>query len=329
LLKKRIAIIGAGISGLTLARSLEKDSDVVVFEKARGVSGRMSTRFAAPFFFDHGAQFFTARTQRFKDFLQPYILSGTIKEWAGKIITLEAGKKITKSMWFEPHFVASPNMNSLCKKIAEGMNVQLNCEIVSICKENADWYLMDQAGHTLGTFDWVISTAPPAQTTHLFERDLPFSAPVRSIKMNACFSLMIGFTNPWKKHWIAANVRNSPVRWIAINSTKPDRVSDLTAIVVHSNNAWAESHKEDDLKSVEMTLLKEFESLTDMESNKAAHISIHRWKYAMYDGSESLEFYLDAEKQMAATGDWAAASRIEEAWSNADRLASRILTSIY
>jgi predicted NAD/FAD-dependent oxidoreductase len=36
-MKQRIAIIGAGISGLTLAQNLREYYDVVVFEKARGV----------------------------------------------------------------------------------------------------------------------------------------------------------------------------------------------------------------------------------------------------------------------------------------------------
>jgi predicted NAD/FAD-dependent oxidoreductase len=45
----RIAIIGAGLSGLILARALSQHASVNVFEKARGVGGRMSTRYA-----DHG-----------------------------------------------------------------------------------------------------------------------------------------------------------------------------------------------------------------------------------------------------------------------------------
>lgn len=53
-MKKRIAIIGAGSSGLTLAQQLKEYADVVVYEKACGVGGRMSTRYVDPFYFDHG-----------------------------------------------------------------------------------------------------------------------------------------------------------------------------------------------------------------------------------------------------------------------------------
>ncbi len=66
-MKKKIAIIGAGISGLILAQRLKDHADIVVYEKARGVGGRMSTRYADPFYFDHGTQFFTARTDAFQN----------------------------------------------------------------------------------------------------------------------------------------------------------------------------------------------------------------------------------------------------------------------
>ena len=48
----KIAIIGAGLSGLSVAHLLKNHAEVTLFEKARGVSGRMSTRRAEPYFFD-------------------------------------------------------------------------------------------------------------------------------------------------------------------------------------------------------------------------------------------------------------------------------------
>ena len=42
---KNIAIIGAGISGLIAARNLIQKHNVTIFDKSRGVGGRMSTRY--------------------------------------------------------------------------------------------------------------------------------------------------------------------------------------------------------------------------------------------------------------------------------------------
>ncbi len=50
-------IVGAGISGLTLAQRLQH-FDCLVLEKSKGVGGRMATRRIESEFFDHGAQFY-------------------------------------------------------------------------------------------------------------------------------------------------------------------------------------------------------------------------------------------------------------------------------
>ena len=41
---EKVAIIGAGISGLALANKLKNHFEVVVFEKSRGYGGRVATR---------------------------------------------------------------------------------------------------------------------------------------------------------------------------------------------------------------------------------------------------------------------------------------------
>ncbi|MDA3948468.1 MAG: FAD-dependent oxidoreductase [Spirochaeta sp.] len=52
-----IAIIGAGISGLTAARELKRNGcAVTVFERGRGPGGRAARRRADEWSFDHGAQ---------------------------------------------------------------------------------------------------------------------------------------------------------------------------------------------------------------------------------------------------------------------------------
>ena len=68
------AVIGAGITGITLANLLQKKVKLTVFEKSRGVGGRMATRRAEPYQFNHGTQYFKIENKEFKDYLQPLIL---------------------------------------------------------------------------------------------------------------------------------------------------------------------------------------------------------------------------------------------------------------
>jgi predicted NAD/FAD-dependent oxidoreductase len=327
-MKKKIAIIGAGISGLVLAQNLKNYADVTVFEKARGVGGRMSTRYADPFYFDHGAQYFTAQTKLFQEFLNPFIDQGIIAEWKGKIISLEIGKKETKRMWFEPHLVASPNMNSLCKKLAEGLDIKLSLEIAPLDQKDIDkWILQDKDGNNLGNYDLVISTAPPAQTLKLLKKGLATETQFDQVNMQGCYTFMIGFNKPWDKHWIAAKVLNNPIQWISINSSKPGRNKSVTSIVVHSSNYWADQHMDYDIEEAQTFFVDQFERVTGISTSNAEYISAHRWKYAIVEHSNNLGFYFDLHTGVAATSDWASTSRIEEVCLDATKLADKIIES--
>jgi predicted NAD/FAD-dependent oxidoreductase len=331
-MKKTIAIIGAGMVGLTLAHRLQPHANVSVFEKARGVGGRMSTRQSEPFTFDHGAQFFTVRDKRFRSFLTPFVESGLVAEWKGKVITLEAEKKSTDRLWFEPHYVACPGMNSLCKKLAEGITICLNCEVAPLAeKQSAAWALSEKNGNPLGAFDLVISTAPPIQTCRLFGLHLPEDVTLRSKKLLACYTMMFGFAKKWDQSWIAAKILNSPLEWIAVNSTKPGRNSDLTTLVVHSSNAWAEAHADDDLQQAEIFLRNTLQPLLKTDLTTADYFSLHRWRYALldkpHDDPSRDEPYYDDVLQLAAVSDWGSRSRVEDVWLEASRLADQLLQS--
>ena len=93
---KDIAIIGAGLSGLTVANYLKDYANITIFEKARGVSGRLSTRRVGPFCFDHGAQFFRTRTNEFKAFIAPMIKEGVVAHWDAHFVEIENRKIIQK-----------------------------------------------------------------------------------------------------------------------------------------------------------------------------------------------------------------------------------------
>ena len=78
--RPRVAVIGAGISGLMCARTLlDHGIDVTVFEKGRGVGGRMATRRTDDGLqFDHGAQYFTVRDERFERYVDSWLQDGIV-----------------------------------------------------------------------------------------------------------------------------------------------------------------------------------------------------------------------------------------------------------
>ena len=123
----RVAIIGAGLSGLVVAQRLQSSADITIFEKSRGVGGRMATRYAGDFEFDHGAQFFTARTDAFKSFLEPLIDDGVVANWKAAFAEFDRGNMKALRSWGGdyPHYVGTPRMNSIGRYLSADSNIDL------------------------------------------------------------------------------------------------------------------------------------------------------------------------------------------------------------
>ncbi|MCV6621077.1 MAG: NAD(P)-binding protein [Cellvibrionaceae bacterium] len=321
---KRLAIIGAGLSGLSLATILQNKARITVFEKSRGVGGRMSTRRGEVFSFDHGAQYFTAREPAFQDFIRPYIQQGIVKRWDARYARFDGNRRIDYQDWRleEPRYVGSPTMNSLLKSLAASLNVELNCRI-SVIKRDSQWQIFDEKGRDLGSFDWIISTAPPAQTIELFPEEFSHTDKLSSTKVFPCFALMLGLGEPLDFGFEAAHVDNSDISWLAVNSSKPERNS-TQSLVAHSSVDFA--HKFDGRKQsdVSLALISAIEAVTGKPLSCIKHQALHYWRYASSDRSIRNDELVDRQLQLAACGDWTRGGRVEGAFMSALNLASSL-----
>ena len=103
-----VAVIGAGISGLVCARTLRDHGyPVTVFEKSRGVGGRMATRRTDDGFqFDHGAQYFTARDRRFRRYVNSWIADGIVNPGWDELLSWK--RRVSRGKDGNGSFVAVP-----------------------------------------------------------------------------------------------------------------------------------------------------------------------------------------------------------------------------
>lgn len=320
---KSLAIIGAGIAGITLARRLHGCAEVSVFEKSRGFGGRMATRRADSYQFDHGAQFFTARSKQFQNLISDCVADNQIQAWLPRVLTLDLEKKPFKREWFEPHYVATPDMTNLCKTLALGLNVIMNTQVAGIDAIEQGWLLKDTAGELLGQFDWVISTSPAPQANELLPDCFAYKSQLSTVDFAPCFSLMLGFESNHKLNFDAAVVRNSPLSWIASNSSKPGR-SPSFSLVVHSDNAWARTQLESNIDDVRHKMLEALNKLMGDSLPSPDHTAIHRWKYAKADTSCEESYLLDESNQLAACGDWCGGNRVEDAYLSGLKLGEQL-----
>lgn len=316
----KIAIIGAGLAGLTLASRLADQHDVTVLEKARGPGGRMSTRRADPYAFDHGAQYFTAETDRFRAFLKDLEDRGRVSLWPEAIDLRHEARVSDKAK-----YVAQPGMNAICKSLAEGVNVRSQCHASAFKKDAAGWQIVTKSGETLGPFDWSVSTAPAEQTAALMPPGFSGQAELARVKMSGCFALMLGFDEPLDLTWHALKSGMAPIGWMAVNSSKPARPGAFS-LLIQSENAWADAHLEDPLDAVHQTLLQSASELAGTDLSIAQHQVLHRWRYASTPVPAGVSFLMDAEKQLAACGDWCLGSKVEAAFSSASAFADEFLS---
>lgn len=320
----KIAVIGAGLAGLVVARELAQQHAVTVFEKSRGVGGRMATRYAGDYRFDHGAQFFTARSRAFQNFLQPFIDNGVVGNWQGDFVELQGTKITSRREWRDspPHYVAVPGMNALAQALANNLNVAVKTTVAKLERDNAGWLLGGDAGQDLGHFDWVVVALPAAQTSRLISEHSDLAAVADAATMLGCYALMVGFEEPLSLSWQAAVVRDSDLSWVSVNSSKPGR-ADAFTLVVHSTNAWAEAHMEDDRADVRRHMLAELSRITGSDCSTADHCDLQRWRYANIDPQSGERYFFDEQMKLAACGDWFIRGRVEAAYQSARSLFKR------
>lgn len=185
--RHRVAVIGAGIGGLVAARTLQDQGfEVTVFEKSRGVGGRLATRRSdIETTFDHGASTFTATDRRFTKYVRSWIDDGIVKGWDGHFVRIDRDGGITpiksKPEAGAVRLLGIPTNNSIAKHLAVDLTIHRSTRIVSASKVGGDgkvsgdrkfcrdggYRLVDQDGKTFGDFDSVILNLPPVQAADL------------------------------------------------------------------------------------------------------------------------------------------------------------------
>lgn len=324
---KKIAVIGAGLAGLVVARELSHRSEVMVFEKSRGVGGRIATRYAGDYEFDHGAQFFTAQSPEFKAFLQPLIERDIVANWRARFAELKRSEIVAKRQWNDdyPHYVGTPRMNAIGKSLARDLDVQLQTTVARLERSQRHWMLFDDAGTELGQFDWVVITAPAPQTAALVPESSSIRALGEAARMQACCAVMLAFERQIELPFDAALVRDADISWVSVNSSKPGRTNG-DCLVIHSTNAWADAHIDVRDEAVLSHLLTECSEVLGIEAATATFCGMHRWRYANIGQRSGPGCGIDAELQLAACGDWFIRGRVEAAYTSAVALIEDLRT---
>lgn len=311
--KLRIAIIGAGMAGLTCARKLAQAGFAVsIFDKARGPGGRLSSRRRDGLTFDLGAQSFDATSAPFKQACRSWVDSG----WLGA--------------WPQPgHWVGKPRMSALTRQLATDLNLYVGQRIIRLDRVGDAWQLVTGSGQAFGPFDQVLLATPAAQALPLIEP--------HSTLAQACLKA-VEVDPLWVAYWVlaeplAVEARRSAsqnLRRCECLNHKPEQNTTAQRWVVEATTDWSWSHLETPADQVAELLFAQWQAQFGAAGAQSQPVLLeaHRWLYGVTRHPVGQPCFYDHSLGLGLCGDYWCGSRVEDAWHSGDALGDRLLSEL-
>lgn len=310
-----VAIIGAGMAGLSCARALVQAGLAVdVFDKGRGPGGRMSTRRVEvegqELRFDHGAQYFTARDERFRGEVAGWRDAGRVADWPA------AGTEA---------LVGVPGMNEPVRAMAEGLDVRWGTRIEGLERVAGQWVLHGAEGTHSG-YASVVIAVPAEQAGPLVA---PFSAGfagrAERTTSQPCWTVMACFAQSLP---LADTISTGDaVAWAARDGAKPGR-GGAESWVLQASPQWTRDHLDQPPEQIAAQLLATFFAEQAVAPAQPTYLAAHRWLYAMAQPVDGEPALWDASLRLGLAGDWLLAPRVESAWVSGRELADRMIAAL-
>ena len=321
-----IAIIGAGLTGLTVADALRDTYRVTVFEKSRGLGGRLSTRRVTlddgtRLSFDHGAPVAHGPTDRdhevpadYLSFLERLRERGSVSEW---------------DHW--PGFaVGVPQMSDLVAPLAEGIDMRVQARVGALAREADGWWLIQEphqreGGTTTGPegpFDRVVVAIPAHQAARLLAPHAPDVADgLGTVTMAPCWTLMVAFRDAVSTGLDGVEDRGD-VQWLVREADKPGRAARPPRWVLQMKAEWSRRHLHRDRADMVPVLLDVMATLRDERDPMIA--IAHRWLHSQTETPLGKPCRVSKDETLIVGGDWCLGPYAQHAWASGRAIVERL-----
>ncbi len=324
-----IAIIGAGMAGITCANQLQRSGkSVVILEKSRGVGGRMATRRLYDTIADHGTCYLSPKDPHFQTVFDRLISAGIVKSWTNTVHSLDLDGKLSPDPDLAPRYVAPAGMNAIAKFLAAGLDIRFNHRAIDLQPVGDGWQIKIQGEPPTEIFaKTVISTIPAPQAVDLLASIEHTLAPeivakLRSIEFYPSIAVMVGYTPAqladWYEHYPAVCAVSCPedlqLGWLGVDSSK--RSPDAPPVfVLQSTAKFAEHYGTPDYAPLATTALLNHAGARFRPW--LAHPQWQQtqvWRYAFAKDPLTVP-YLEIEQPapLILTGDWCGGTKVESA----------------
>ena len=289
-------IVGAGISGLLAANALQGEGwDVTVLERGPGVGGRMATRRVGGGTFDHGAQFFTVRGNRFSDLVEGWLDAGAATEWSRGFA--DADGRLNEDG--HPRYRGARGMTSIPQYLARNLDVRTGEKASGVDTRAGGWEVACESGLRLEASALLLAMPVPQALELATSGDYRLPAGARqqleAVSYGPCLALMVLLDVPADVPWPGGmQVKGEPLDWIGDNQRKG--ISDLPAITIHAGPEWSSAHFEDAEADVQQQLLSfAADRLGTDLSTRVIDTSLARWRYSWVTNTHPEPFLVASE----------------------------------
>jgi renalase len=330
-----IAVIGAGIAGLTCAQRLQQaGKQVVLLDKSRGLGGRLATRRLAGTHADHGVCYLQPKGDLFRQWIADLVDVGILRVWSEGIHSLGADGVLQPPTKFAACYAAPLGATSIAKYLGRELEIITDCAIASISPIDRGWCLQSSAGWSM-TASQVIIATPPAQALTIVGETIDANClqQISSVRFTRSITTIAVYPETQQPtaaqlDWQGIQCIDHPVfAWIGLDSSKQLEPKQ-PVLVVQSSAAFAEQHFDAaDLAVIGRELLGSVGDLiSDLHSPEL--LQVHRWGYA-FASNPLTERFLTAQTSapLYFCGDWCGGNRVESAYLSGVALSDRILNS--
>lgn len=306
-----VAVVGAGLAGLSAARKLARAGAVVtVFERSDGPGGRLATRRLPQGGVDHGAQYLTAREPGFKAWAARARAEGALAAWTPR-------GKDGEDDWL----VGMPGMKDLVTALIDGYTLATGRTVTAIAEIDGRFRLDFDDGTQSPGFDRVLVAVPAPRALELLA---PFREPfdrIAEVRMAPCWTLLAAFDGPLDPGFDIKRDSDA-LAWIARSASKPGRSGEIW--VAQANPVWSAAAIDEAPETIVDRLLPMLsDALGGMPAPAA--VDVKRWRHALVEKAVGETFLLSADGRVGACGDWLIAPRAECAWASGDGLAEAMI----
>lgn len=308
-----VAIIGAGLSGLSCAQALQAAGiGVRVFERAADIGGRCATQLWQGHLVDTGVQYFTAQSGEFKKELLT-----RLRQFRPIVSPIFDANRHAIPNTCGPRFYVLQGNSYFAHVLSHGLRIQLNTEVKTVAFHGATVKCLGDS------FRALVSALPGPQTAEIFGLKTP------PAEYNSCLVALLEYAgaNPGQTRECYGRIladRGGALQASYCENNKVGRiVGNKTVFVVEATPRYSLEHAGAPQEKYLPELVREHEDTWGIPTGQLSASYGLLWKYARPRTGTQADVALPPGAFLC--GDSRTEATVENVWLDGQKAAQEVL----